>query len=186
MTTNTTKNVPAIDATVSVGAPDPASAYAGLTLTFSNGERLTLTGADLSPEIRTQAMLHGLKQKLVDAAAISRNPETGRSATVEDKFRAVREVYTRLLSGEWNKTREGGSGSGGGLLLAALVKLYAGRKDEATIKAYLSGLDEKQQAALRADPRIAPIIAEIKAARDAKRASSVDVGELLAGLEGEE
>jgi hypothetical protein len=71
-------------------------------------------------------------------------------------------------------------------LLSALVKLYAGRKDEATIKAYLSGLDEKQQAALRADPRIAPIIAEIKAARDAKRASSVDVEGLLAGLEGEE
>ena len=174
MTTNTTKNTPAIACEITGFV---------LTITGSDGTVLHLNAALMTDDIRHTAMMHGFKQKLVDAAAISRNPDTGRSATVADKMAAIGEVYERLCQGEWNKAREGGAG-GGGLLLAALVRLYAGRKDEATIKAYLSNLDEKQQAALRADPRIAPIIAEIKAARDAKRASSVDVGELLAGLEG--
>lgn len=177
MTTNTTTKTPAIACEI---------AGSVLTITGSDGTVLRLDATSMSDDIRHAAMMHGFKQKLVDAAAISRNPDTGRSATVADKMAAIEEVRERLYQGEWNKTREGGTGSGGGLLLAALVKLYMGRKDEAAIKAYLSGLDEKQQAALRADPRIAPIIAEIKAARDAKRASSVDVGELLAGLEGEE
>ena len=175
MTTNTTKNTPAIACEITGSV---------LTITGSDGTVLRLDAAWMADDIRHAAMMHGFKQKLVDAAAISRNPDTGRSATVADKMAAIGEVYERLCQGEWNKTREGSGGSGGGLLLAALVRLYAGRKDEATIKAYLSNLDAECQAALRADPRIAPIIAEIKAARDAKRGSSVDVGELLAGLEG--
>ena len=62
----------------------------GLALTFSNGETLRINVRDLTDDIQLQATLHGLKQKLVDAAAISRNPENGRSATVEDKYNAVR------------------------------------------------------------------------------------------------
>ena len=56
-----------------------------LALTFANGETLTMRGDALNGDVQQYAMMHGLKQKLVDAAAISRNPETGRAATVEDK-----------------------------------------------------------------------------------------------------
>ncbi len=156
-----------------------------LTLDFANGERLTIGTHQLTPEIATQAMMHGLKQKLVDAAAISRNPDTGRSATIEDKYAAVREVFDRLIAGEWNKRREGSGASGGGLLLSALIRLYSGRKTEQQLREYVSGLTEKEQATLRASERVAPIIAAIKAERDARIAAGASRSgdDLLADLE---
>ena len=148
-----TENTKTIDATTSNDS---------LLLTFSNGQTLHLTGGMLTPELRDQAMMHGLKQKLVDAAAISRNPDTGRSATVEDKYNAVREVYDRLLSGQWNKGRDGGAGSGaGGLLFRALCKMYADKTPD-QIRDFLGKKDAKQQAALRKVPRIQDIIEELK------------------------
>ena len=137
---------------------------------------LALEFAMLTESIQKQALMHGLKQKLVDAAAISRNPETGRTATIEDKYNAVKEVYDRLLAGEWNKRREGG-GNAGGLLLQALVRLYP-EKDADTLRAYVDKLSRSEQAALRANSRVAPVIAEIQAER-----GGVDSDGLLAELE---
>ena len=175
-------NGPAIDASISQGADDVASEYAGLTLTFSNGQVLVIRGSDLTPAIRTQAMLHGLKQKLVDAAAISRDPETGKTATIETKFAAVKEVYDRLLAGEWNKRREGGAGGTGGLLYRALVRLYAGTRTSEQIKAFLAGKDAAAQAILRKSPKIAAIIDEIKAEDAVDGVDAPDADDLLAGL----
>lgn len=148
----------------------------GLEITFRHGEQLTVEVLALSADIQRQALLHGLKQKLVDAAAISRNPETGRTATIEDKFAAVKEVYDRLLAGDWNKRREGG-GNAGGLLLQALARLYP-EKDVETLRAYVEKLSRSEQAALRANTRVAPVIAEIQAER-----GGVDSDDLLAELE---
>lgn len=153
-----------------------------LVLTFANGAVLELNASRLSGAIQTAAVMHGLKQKLVDAAAISRNPDTGASATVEDKYRAVRAVYDRLLAGEWNAKRgEGGTGAGG-LLFRALVRLYPAKTAE-QIRAYIEGLDKAKQAALRKNPRVAAIIEEIKA-EDGAAAEGIDSDDLLAGLDG--
>lgn len=145
----TTKAAPTIEATI-VGNV--------LTLAFSNGEALSIDATTLHDDIAQHALMHGLKQKLVDAAAISRNPETGRSATVADKFAAVQEVYERLRSGEWNKTREGGNA--GGLLLRALMQFQG--KDRETVMAWLATKTDEQKAALRKNPKIAAIIATLK------------------------
>lgn len=178
--TNTTTKTPAIDATI---LTEPSGTPYGLRLTFAHGESLEITAGQLSADLRAYALVHGLKQKLVDAAAISRNPDTGRSATIEDKFAAVKEVYDRLLAGEWNKRREAGTATGGGLLLQALMRLYAGRKTEEELRAYLDKLTDKEQAAIRASARVAPIIAAIKEERDAKKAKDVNADDLLAGLD---
>lgn len=185
--TDTTAKIPAINAELTIGTlADPATGLMlpdGLHLTFANGSTLLVKVEKLPANIIAQAIVHGLKQKLVDAAAISRNPETGRSATVDDKFLAVREVYDRLHSGEWNKRRESGEGGGtGGLLFAALVRLYAGRKSDDEIRAFLAGKTDKEQAALRASSRVAPIIQAIKDERAAKRGLP-DGDDLLAGLD---
>lgn len=154
-----------------------------LIIDFAHGKRIELRPATLGPDIREQAMFHGLKQKLVDAAAISRDPETGRSATVEDKFRAVYAVYERLLAGQWNATRGEGNGVGsGGLLFAALMRLYPAKGAEA-LREYLSGLTPAQQAALRKNPRVAPVIEEIKAERAADSDGDEPGADLLAGLD---
>lgn len=154
-----------------------------LIIEFGNGERIEVRPSVLSPDIREQAMFHGLKQKLVDAAAISRDTETGRSATVEDKFRAVFAVYNRLLAGQWNAVRGEGSGTGsGGLLFAALMRLYPAKGADA-LREYLGGLTPGQQAALRKNPRVAPVIEEIKAERAADGDGDEPGADLLAGLD---
>lgn len=152
-----------------------------LVMTFGNGESLSIDPATLSDEIRTAAMLHGLKQKLGDAAAISRNPDTGRSASLSDKIAAVREVFARITTpdGTWNKVRESGEGSGnGGLLFRALCNLYAGKRTPEQITAFLAGKTEAEKAALR---KTAPVAAEIERIRPAKTSGNGE--ELLSELE---
>ena len=146
---------------------------ATLTLTFAHGRELAIDWHRLSDEVRQYAAMHGLKQKLVDAAAIGRNPETGRSATIQDKYDAVRAVYDRLLAGRWNAERGEGGAPAGGLLFAALVRMYDGKKSEEAIREFLAGKSDKEKAALRKNPRVAEIIEEIKA----ERAANGDEGE---------
>lgn len=151
-----------------------------LSLTFANGETLTMRGDALNSDVQQYAMMHGLKQKLVDAAAISRNPETGRAATVEDKYQAVKTVFDRLLAGQWNAVREGG-GATGGLLLQALVRMYAGRKTPDELKAFLAEKTDAEKTALRKNPRVAQIIEDIRA--ETGKAANIDTDELLGELE---
>jgi len=149
----------------------------GILLTFSNGNGLHIKLSELSPEIIAAATLHGLKQKLVDAAAISRNPDTGRSATIDDKYNAVREVYERLLSGSWNKGRgDGGSSGSGGLLFRALCIMYPNKTPEA-LRAFLGGKTKSECAALRAAPKVAAIIDTLRTPSD-----DVDADDMLAEL----
>ena len=136
-----------------------------LVIEFAHGKTIRISPQDLLDVVREQAVFHGLKQKLVDAAAISRNPETGRSASIEDKYQAVKTVYDRLMAGHWNAVRgEGGTGTGG-LLFAALCRMYAGRKTEEELREWLGTKDKKAQAELRKNPKVAAIIEQIKAER---------------------
>ena len=147
-----------------------------LVIEFAHGKRIELNPVDLADSVYKQAVYHGLKQKLVDAAAISRNPETGRSASIEDKYQAVKAVYDRLIAGHWNAVRgEGGTGTGG-LLFAALCRMYAGRKTEEELREWLATKDKKAQTELRKNPKVASIIEQIKAERGA---DDDDVGEDL-------
>jgi hypothetical protein len=151
--TNETKRQAAIEAT-QVGN--------GLTLTFSNGAVIQCDAHNFDTALRDQAMMHGFKQKLVDAAAISRNPDTGRSATIDDKYQAVKDVYDRLMAGQWNKTRGDGTGSGtGGLLFRALCLHYPTKTADA-IRAFLDKKTAAEKTALRNVPAIATIITTLK------------------------
>ena len=184
-TNNETKRIPAIEAetNITTNTDNCQTVLNGqLLLIFANGERLGLRMAQLTQDVLQMAVLHGLKQKLVDAAAISRNPETGRPATVEDKYQAVKTVYDRLLAGQWNATREGG-GATGGLLLQALCRMYAGRKTPDELKVFLAEKTDAEKMALRKNPRVAQIIDDIRAEQG--KAANIDTNELLDELEGE-
>lgn len=150
-----------------------------LTLKFAHGPSIEMDADRLTDVVIEQALMHGLKQKLVDAAAISRNPDTGASATAEDKYHAVREVYERLLAGEWNKRRESGESGEGGLLLRALVKLYDGAKTAEEVKEWLAGKTKAEQAALRENARIKPIIDSL---RPKVKPAAVDTDAMLGEL----
>ena len=176
-----TKRNAAISATIVTNENDGRPC--ALHLKFANGQELAITASQLTNNVMEYAIFHGLKQKLVDAAAISRNPETGRAATVEDKYQAVKTVYDRLLSGQWNATREGG-GNAGGLLAQALCRMYAGRKTAEDIKAFLADKSDAEKTALRKNPRVAAIIEEIRAEQG--KAANIDTDELLGELEEEQ
>ena len=153
-----------------------------LVLTFRHGEVLRVHPETLNPEIQRAAMLHGLKQKLVDAAAISRDTATGRAATIATKYDAVKEIFDRI-TGEapsWNKPRAGGAGGQGGLLARAIAR-YKSVPVEAA-KAYLDRLTDAQKQALRVDPRIAAIINELRL--ESAKPAGIDADALLGGLDG--
>lgn len=178
MTTTTTTTTTTTKKDIEASVTDDG----GLILEFRHGETLKLHPESLAPEIQRAAMLHGLKQKLVDAAAISRDPTTGRAATIATKYDAVREVFDRIAGDapSWNKPREGSGGGAGGLLFRALCRMYAGRQTPEAVRSYLDGLTDKQKQALRVDSRVAKIIEEIRAESD--RPTGVNTDALLAGL----
>jgi hypothetical protein len=167
------KKLPVISADVEDGV---------LKLTFGTGEVLTVDPLNLSEAIMQQAVLHGLKQKLVDAAAIARDQDTGLSATPAEKIAAVREVYDRITApdGTWNKVREAGAGtgSGSGLLRRALMQM-TGKTGE-VIDTFLEGKSKDEKAALRSDPRVAATIAELQRAK----MGDIDTESYLKELEG--
>lgn len=184
MATTKTTTPPAIAADFlnETGAPCGITEDAQvLRLTYADGDTLRLALRQLPDAILSAAVWHGLKQKLVDAAAISRDPETGRAATLDTKKRAVAEVHERLLAGQWNKVREGVAT--GGLLLSALIRMYDGRKTREELEVYLSGKTDAEKAALRVNPKVAAIIEAIKAERAIT--SGTDSNALLAELDGE-
>ena len=154
-----------------------------LILEFRHGETLRIHPESLNPEIQRAAMLHGLKQKLVDAAAISRDTTTGRAATIATKFDAVREIFDRI-TGEnpsWNKPRAGGGGGQGGLLARAIARYK--NVELAAVKAHLDRLTDAQKQALRVDPRVAAVINELRA--EGAKPAGIDTDALLGGLDGE-
>jgi len=156
-----------------------------LELTFANGEQLNMSTDRLSNGLLYRAVMHGLKQKFVDAAAISRNTETGRAATIDDKYNAVKTVFERITApdGTWNAPREGGAGAVGGLLLRALCKMYEGKKTHEQLVEYLATKSAEQKTALRKNPKIAAIIEELREAT--AKGSDVDSDELLGELDDE-
>ena len=174
-------NVPAIAATFynNEGECGVGEMPKGMILAFSDGAKITVREGDITSDNIAHALAwHGLKQKLVDAAAISRNPETGRAASVADKRAAVQEVLDRLLAGEWNKAREGGGA--GGLLFRALVRMYDGKRTPDDIKAFLESKTDAEKAALRKNSTVAAMIETIRA--ETGDAASIDTDAMLAGL----
>jgi len=179
---NATKKTPDMSVATTFPAPEKTVTVpcGMLNIDFRNGKWIQIDAGNLTPEVLAQAIMHGLKQKLVDAAAITRDPETGRSATIETKFDAVEAVAKRLQAGEWNKRREGAVT--GGLLLRALVRMYAGRKTTDQIKSWLETKSDKEKAALRKTSDIAKHIEEIRAEDAAGNGD--DLPDLLAELDG--
>lgn len=142
-----------------------------LTISFSNGQQLVVKQDYFNIEIQTMAMLHGFKQKIVDAAAMSSG------ATIDEKWEACSEVYDRLTGGEWNKRRESGEPRGG-LLFNALVRAYPARKPE-EIREFLSKKSRTEQNAMLNNSRLRPHVDAIRA----EMAKNIESDDLLDELE---
>lgn len=159
---------------------------AGVEFDVIDHEPFAILAKDLTSSVQLEALCHGLKQKISDAAAIARNPDTGRAASPFDKYAAMIEVRNRLqIGGAWNANRTGDGTGGARSLLALALERLMGKSPE-TIDKFLADKSAKEQAKMRADARIAPIIQAIKDERAAARgpaAKSTDVDAMFAELD---
>jgi hypothetical protein len=154
------------------------------TLTFSvkGAGETTLTLAQVSENVMRRAAIHGLKQRVSDAAAQSRDPKTGASASAHDKLEAMVAIVEHYNSGssEWRLKGTDRIGSDEVLLARALAEVYPDR-DVAKLRTYVSGLTkpERTKLLMTGDIKVAAdLIREAEAA-----VSTIDTDELLAKLD---
>lgn len=150
----------------------------GMRLTWGDG---TVQTVERDVLMADACMWHGAKQKLVDGAAIARNTETGRSATIADKRAAVDAIVARMAEGEWFARREGNGV--GTLLLAAMLRVFGAKNTPEAIRAKFDALTPDERRTLERNPKIAPAIEAIRTERRLAAGRDGDDGsELLAGL----
>jgi hypothetical protein len=137
----------------------------------------------LSPEIKQQAMIHGLIQRIRDAAAISRElDKDGKelSATPEAKFSAMKELVEWYSSGtdQWAMNRTGGGGSGGerGLLVRVLKRAGAKLED---VDAWVKAKSMAEVKTLLNSSKLKPLADELRL----EGAAKVDADEMLRELD---
>ena len=142
--------------------------------TFPNSRTISIELDKIPDTIKNHAMLHGIKQKVGDAAAISRNTDTGVSATYDDKANAMQMVVDRLLAGGWNL--EAGEREPTGGLLAQALALVTGKTIE-DVRAKLALLDKTQKTALEGQKKVADAMAKLRAQKSEE--SGIDGNALL-------
>ena len=144
----------------------------------------------LSDDVRNRAMVHGLVQKITDAAAISKSELTGDPATdAETKYQAMLAVADRLSAGEWRAARGDGSAPVAGVIYRAFREYVCNQfaaadkpaPEETATRALYDARDRAGQLALRTVPEIATIIERMKSERG-PATSNVDTSALLADL----
>ena len=162
---------------------------AHMAFTVAGCGTVTLDLNSLSQPNQQRALIHGMKQRISDAAAIPCDPDTGLPATPAEKFEAISALVEHYNSGtdEWARVRAAGDGSlrTGQTLTAFANVYYEGDmgKAEVTMLAFETkrGIDRK--AALKIWAGSDKIIAEV-ARMKAEQATTVDADDLLAELEG--
>lgn len=118
----------------------------------------------LHPDVMRRAALHGMIQRISDAAAISRDAETGKPASAQDKFDAMQRLVAHYESGtsEWSRKPVAGEGKSGGLLFRALCIMSAETKTAEEIKEWMGTKTKAQLTALRNTAKVAAIIESIR------------------------
>lgn len=166
-----------------------ADDFSAVTFTVKGFEAkpIVLEMAKLSDAVRTRAACVGMAQvRIVDAAAIGAADKDGNiipaEKRLEMKHTRMAELVAHYMTGteEWSRVRAS-AGIAGGYLFEALCELYAASRTPEQIRAFLDGLSDKEQTALREDDTVSPIIAKIKKAKTEGQ-PKVDTAALLGNL----
>jgi P pilus assembly chaperone PapD len=161
-----------------------------LTFTVANAGEFVVSLSALSEDVRARAMVHGIVQKISDAAAIAKaDLPVDPTDAAKTKLEAMQSVATRLLEGDWSKRAGEGAGPVAGIIFRAFAewataKATAAKKTitEAELRAVYDAKDRAGQLALRNVPEIAAIIERMKSERGATAAKAVDSAALLGEL----
>lgn len=134
--------------------------------------RMDLTA--IHGDIMRHAAIHGMIQRISDAAAISRDPETGKPASAQDKFDAMSRLVAHYESGtsEWSRKPVAGEREKGGLLFKALCQMSPSKSPE-EIRAWMGTKTKKELALISRTEKVATVIATLRPA-----IGEVDLSEL--------
>jgi hypothetical protein len=150
-----------------------------LTWNFANGETLEFDALTATcSDVQRKAMLHGFKQRISDAGAMSCDQTTGASPSPEARIERMRRVAERLASGEWELERKGGTGGGSDVLARALAEVFAKPLD--VIRPWLKAKSPAEREALKADKKVAKVLTRMTA----EASKGVDTSGLVGELEG--
>lgn len=162
---------------IAIEADTANSAIITITVADAGGKPITINANKLTDEVKHRAMMHGLIQKLSDAAALPK--VDGLPADPSAKYAAIAATAERIREGEWNKRGDGeGSGVVGGVIFRALLAWKAG-SDPEKLRAWYDGKTRSEQLALRNVPEIAAEIDKLKSAKT----PAIDTGALVADLD---
>lgn len=133
-----------------------------LTVTVAGFDPIVVPFGRLTADIKHQAMVHGLAQKLGDAAAMSRNPANGAAATNADKYKAIKQVADNVIGGRWN-LQAGGVPNHAVTpeRVAVLGRMFKLSPDQVT--AWAKGRTEAQLSAAFTSPKFALELAKYRA-----------------------
>lgn len=169
--------------------PTIAEDFSSVSFEVATMPTLTLDMGKLHADIVRRAACVGMAQvRIVDAAAVSRTKKDGTLRTKEEmiavKHARMADLIAHYETGtaEWSRVAAS-SGPAGGYLFEALCEMYAGKQEPKQIREFLDGLSGKEQAALREDDEVAPIIARVKA-KKAEGQPKVDTKGILGKLQG--
>lgn len=148
-----------------------------IILDFVNGETRSFA-LEASDKLFARCAAHGLLQKLGDEIAGLEDSD--------DQVLAIDELIDRLGKGEWGAERARGEGNamaGLSVLAKALVQV-SGKTPEA-VREFLKSKSNVEKLALRDNPALKPVIAELEAKKKQKpKENTVDTDALLSELGG--
>jgi hypothetical protein len=142
-----------------------------LTIHSPGGFTRKLDATDCTPEIQTLAAVRGLREKLMDAAAL------GAGSSDDEKFNASEAVLEALASGVWSRKREKRAPDA---ITTERIDAVAAVKDRnlGAVRIWLERLTAAQREKVFATPEI---VVEITRAR-AVRSGKSDTADVFEGL----
>jgi hypothetical protein len=151
-----------------------AEGAAQVRLDWRNGETRLFT---IPPAMLAKFACHGAEQKLGDEIAGLKD-DKGNDADIDDCVLTVDELIDRLYAGEWGTKRDGNGMAGTSILLRALIEMQPAKPAD-EIRAWLKGKTHAEKTALRANPKVKPIVDRLEAEKATKKSSNVDTDALL-------
>lgn len=139
-----------------------------LKFVLANGQFVAIDANDLNDVMRQAAMMHGINQKVRDAAASCSKGNNFAQAAAN-----MQKVIDNLMAGVWNA--QGGGGSAGIVMedLAHAIATFKSAPYEKAFAAVKAATPEKR-AEWAKNPRIAAAMAEAKARRLAAAAAEAE------------
>lgn len=160
-------------------AISPDGSDVKITLDFISGDTKVLE-LPANHKLFARFAAHGALQKLGDEVAGLEDPE--------DQVIAIEELMERLEKGEWGAERKRGEGNAmAGLSVLAKALVQTSGKSPEAVREFLKTKTNAEKLALRDNPKLKPIIAELEAKKKQKpKDNGIDSDNLLDELGSDE